>query len=127
MMEHHSSQPESSMMSIATKIFGGLVALVIIGGVLYLVYLKSGLDPAYERQTAYDNCKATILASVASPNKVVFVNTPENTQTIPNRDGYTMQMVMQVDDHGQKTTASYNCDVAQNKSWLAQIMHDLFG
>jgi len=127
MMEHQSSQPESSITSIATKIFGGLVALVIIGGILFLLYQKSGLDPAYERQTAYDNCKATILASVASPNNVEFVNTPENTATVPIRDGYTMEMVIRVNDNGKKATFTYNCDVAQNKSWPAQIMHYFFG
>lgn len=128
MMEHHSeSQSESSMMSIATKVFGGLVAAVIIGGVLYLVYLKSGLDSSYNRQTAYDNCKASILANVAAPNKVHFVNTPENSETVPTRSGgYTMTMVMQMEDQGQMRTVSYNCDVAENKSWLAQTAHDFF-
>lgn len=127
MMEHHSqSQPELSMMSIATKVFGGLVAAVIIGGIVYLVYLKSGLDPAYNRQTAYDNCKASILANVAGPSKVHFVNTPENSQTFPNRNGYTMVMELQIADQGQMRSVSYNCDVVENKSWLTETFHEYF-
>lgn len=127
MMEHHTqAQPEVSMMSIATKAFGGLVAAVIVGGILFLVYQKSGLDSAYNRQTAYDNCKASILASVAGPSKVRFVNTPENSQTFPNRNGYTMVMEIQIQDHGQMQTASYNCDVVENKTWLSQTFHDFF-
>lgn len=127
MMEHH-TQPQSdySMMSIATKAFGGLVAAVIIGGILYLVYQKSGLDEAYNRQTAYDNCKASILANVAGPNKVHFVNTPENSQTFPNRNGYTMVMELTVDDNGQARSVSYNCDVVESKSWLAETFHEFF-
>ncbi len=127
MMEHH-TQPQSnfSMMSIATKVFGGLVAAVIIGGILYLVYQKSGLDTAYNRQSAYDNCKASILANVAAPNKVHFVNTPENSVTYPNRDGYTMVMNMQIEDQGRMRSVSYNCDVLEQKTWVSETFHDLF-
>jgi len=128
MMEHQShSSSESSMTSIATKAFGALLALVIIGGVLFLVYQKSGLDPAYNREQAFENCKATILANVATPNQVTFVNTAETTQTIPNRDGYTMVMVMDVNDHGQKNRVSYNCAVTNQKTWLTETIHGLFG
>lgn len=127
MMEHHTqSQSDLSVMSVATKIFGGLVAAVIIGGVLYLVYQKSGLDTAYNRQTAYDNCKASILASVAGPSKVQFVNTPENSQTYPTRNGYTMVMEMRIKDHGQTQSANYNCDVAESQTWLAHTVHEFF-
>jgi hypothetical protein len=127
MMEHHSqSQSEYSMMSIATKVFGGLVAVVILGGILYLVYQKSGLDTAYDRQTAYDNCKASILANVAGQSKVHFVNTPENSQTFPNRNGYTMVMEMQIEDQGQARSVSYNCDVVENKTWVSQLVHEFF-
>lgn len=120
-MEHESHLPESSMMSMSIKIFGGAVALVLLGGLLYVAYIKSGLDPSATVADAYDECKDSVLSTMARTDKVQFINTPATSTLVKDGNGYMMVMKLSVTDRAGQRTVSYNCAVSGG--FMKQIEH----
>lgn len=110
-MEHESHLPEES--NLAITIFGWLIALVLIGGLLYIVYQKSGLAP-FDVETAYDNCKTGILQG-GNGKGITFLSTPENVKVYDHADGHTLVMKLRLNEGGMVRDVDFSCNIPKQK------------
>ncbi|HEV2562740.1 MAG TPA: hypothetical protein VGT78_11425 [Rhizomicrobium sp.] len=110
-MMDQTHEPAPSMLP---KIIGGVVAVGLVGAVLYALYGNSRTDATTDNLNAYNNCKAEILAHLARPDTAQFLDDVGKVAVVRNGSEFTLPLNVRASNgFGGKLTVAYRCTIEQ--------------
>ena len=111
-MEHEAQLSQEA--SALPKIIGGVVALGLVGAVIYALYGNSRTDATTDNLNAYNNCKAEIVAHLARPDTAQFLDDVAKVPVTRNGDKYSLPLNVRASNgFGSKLTVTYHCTIKQ--------------